>query len=239
MDANKKATCGVGNTTGSIANQAVDSVSQPKGGVNPAGQYTAIRMAYHAAEKLAHEKNDPSILSKRVDTLVKQFAPYGFTREQVISIGSGSFGGDNDADFSKPVIMHKHPTVWTPEEETQLRVMKEKGVANSEICEQLHKTPQQVSSKWCFVRKENPQSGESAETLVPVPAVSPEPQAKAVPEFDLTALKKPIGEHLDIFDTLQNIMRQAGAGYVSVNVTREDGTKYRAEVRGGAQRCQF
>jgi len=238
MDANKKAVSGATNTTDSKTINSMASVTQPKGSVNPAGQYTAIRMAYHAAEKLACEKNDPSILSQRVDTLVKQFAPYGFTREQVISIGSGSFGGDNDADFSRPVIEHKHPTVWTPEEEKQLRVMKEKGVANSEICEQLHKTAQQVSSKWYALRKAAEKVKKPAPVLdkppepapapVPIPASEPE---KPVPEFDLTKLDKPIAEHFDIFSTLQEIMRQANAGYASVSITREDGTKLRAEVQ--------
>jgi hypothetical protein len=51
------------------------------------------------------------------------------------------------------------------------------------------------------------------------------------PTFDLTALDKPLEEHLDIFDTLQDIMRQAGAGYASVSITRQDGTKLRAEVK--------
>lgn len=244
MDANKKAVSGAANTTDSKANQSTKSVAQQSSEVKPysQGQRTAIRMAYHAAEKKAHELNDPKILSERVDTLIKQFAPYGFTREQIVSIGSGSFGGDNDPDFSKPatkppMMERQQPTVWTPEEEKQLRVMKEKGVANSEICKQLHKTAQQVSSKWYTLRKATGKIKGSAPVLdkppepapapVPIPASEPE---KPVPEFDLTKLDKPIAEHFDIFSTLQEIMRQANAGYASVSITREDGTKLRAEV---------
>ena len=225
---NKKAASGAGNTTDSMTKSSIDSVAQQGSEVKPytEGQCTAIRMAYHAAEKKAHELNDPKILSERVDTLIKQFAPYGFTREQIVSIGSGSFGGDNDSDFTRPVppIMERQqPTVWTPEEEKQLRVMKEKGVANSEICKQLHKTAQQVSSKWYTLRKAVGQVKKPAETLdkpTSEPASEPTPQVKPVPEFDLTKLDKPIAKHFDIFDTLQDIIRQ-------------DGTKLRAEVRRG------
>ena len=232
MDTNKKTASGAGNTTDSMTKNSIDSVTQQGNEVKPytEGQCTAIRMAYHASEKKAHELNDPKILSERVDTLIKQFAPYGFTREQIVSIGSGSFGGDNDSDFTRPVppIMERQqPTVWTPEEEKQLRVMKEKGVANSEICKQLHKTAQQVSSKWYTLRKATGKIKESEPKSAPAPA---EPE-KPVPTFDLTAVKQPISEHMDIFDTLQDIMRQAGAGYASINITRQDGTKLRAEVR--------
>lgn len=240
MDKNlKKAASGAGNTTDSKANQPTESVAQQGNEVKPytEGQCTAIRMAYHASEKKAHELNDPKILSERVDTLIKQFAPYGFTREQIVSIGSGSFGGDNDSDFTRPappMMERQQPTEWTPEEEKQLRVMKEKGVANSEICKQLHKTAQQVSSKWYTLRKAVGQVKKPAETLdkpTSEPASEPTPQVKPVPEFDLTKLDKPIAKHFDIFDTLQDIMRQVGAGYASVNITRQDGTKLRAEVR--------
>lgn len=245
MDTNKKSASGAGNTTDSKDEQSTASVAQQDSEVKPytEGQCTAIRMAYHASEKKAHELNDPKILSERVDTLIKQFAPYGFTREQIVSIGSGSFGGDNDSDFTRPVppIMERQqPTVWTPEEEKQLRVMKEKGVANSEICKQLHKTAQQVSSKWYTLRKATGKIKAPAETLekpAPGPTTEPTPQVKpaviAPPTFDLTAVKQPISEHMDIFDTLQGIMRQAGAEYASVNITRQDGTKLRAEVRRG------
>lgn len=78
MDTNKKAANGAANTTDSKGTNSTDSVAQPKDSVNPTGQRTAIRQAYHAAEKLAREKNEPSILAKRINTLVQQFAPYGF-----------------------------------------------------------------------------------------------------------------------------------------------------------------
>lgn len=237
MDANKKAVSGATNTTDSMTKSSIDSVAQPKGGVNPAGQYTAIRMAYHAAEKLAREKNAPSILSQRVDTLVKQFAPYGFTREQVISIGSGSFG-DNDADFSRPVIEHKHPTVWTPEEETQLRVMKEKGVANSEICEQLHKTPQQVSSKWCFMRSKaaKPPEEPAPDKPVSVPASKPESQVKQASAYTPTPAKHQSSisyatlEKYRMYELLQKIMAANRFTRLTLTAVSEHGTKYRAEV---------
>lgn len=246
MDTNKKTASGAANTTDSKSNESTASVTQLKDSVNPAGQRTAIRRAYHAAEKLAREKNDPSILAKRINTLVQQFAPYGFSREQIVSIGNGSFGSDNDPDFSKPatkppMMERQTPTEWTSSETQQLRVMKEKGVANSEICKQLHKTAQQVSSKWYTLRKAVGKIKGSAPVLdkppepapapVPIPASEPE---KPVPEFDLTKLDKPIAEHFDIFSTLQEIMRQANAGYASVSITRQDGTKYRAEVRKDA-----
>ena len=228
---NKKAASGAGNTTDSMTKSSIDSVAQQGSEVKPytEGQCTAIRMAYHAAEKKAHELNDPKILSERVDTLIKQFAPYGFTREQIVSIGSGSFGGDNDSDFARPVppmMERQAPTEWTSSETQQLRVMKEKGVANSEICKQLNKTAQQVSSKWYTLRKATGKSKESEPKSAPAPA---EPE-KPIPAFDLTVVKQPISEHMDIFDTLQDIMRQAGAGYASVSITRQDGTKLRAEV---------
>lgn len=238
MQGNKKAASGAGNTTDSMTKSSIDSVAQLKDSVNPAGQRTAIRQAYHAAEKLAREKNDPSILAKRINTLVQQFAPYGFSREEIIDIGSGSFGGDRDPDFSKPttkppMMERQIPTEWTSSETQQLRIMKEKGVANSEICKQLHKTAQQVSSKWYTLRKATGKIKESAPAPKPepkaVPTAKPVPE-KPVPTFDLTAVKQPISEHMDIFDTLQDIMRQAGAGYASINITRQDGTKYRAEV---------
>ena len=245
MDTNKKTASGAGNTTDSMTKNSIDSVTQQGNEVKPytEGQCTAIRMAYHASEKKAHELNDPKILSERVDTLVKQFAPYGFSREQIVSIGNGSFGSDNDPDFSKPatkppMMERQTPTEWTSSETQQLRIMKEKGVANSEICSQLHKTAQQVSSKWYTLRKATGKIKGSAPVLdkppepapapVPIPASEPE---KPVPEFDLTKLDKPIAEHFDIFSTLQEIMRQANAGYASVSITRQDGTKYRAEVR--------
>ena len=246
MDANKKAVSGATNTTDSKSNESTASVAQQSSEVKPytGGQCTAIRMAYHASEKKAHELNDPKILSERVDTLIKQFAPYGFTREQIVSIGSGSFGGDNDSDFTRPVppIMERQtPTEWTSSETQQLRVMKEKGVANSEICKLLHKTAQQVSSKWYTLRKATGKIKGSAPVLdkppdnppklVSIPASEPE---KPVSEFDLTKLDKPIAEHFDIFSTLQEIMRQANAGYASVSITRQDGTKFRAEVRKDA-----
>lgn len=235
MQGNKKAASGATNTTDSMTTSSIDSVAQLKDSVNPAGQRTAIRQAYHAAEKLAREKNDPSILAKRINTLVQQFAPYGFSREEIIDIGSGSFGGDRDPDFSKPttkppMMERQTPTEWTSSETQQLRVMKEKGVENSEICKQLHKTAQQVSSKWYTLRKATGKIKESEPKSAPAPA---EPE-KPVPTFDLTAVKQPISEHMDIFDTLQDIMRQAGAGYASVSITREDGTKLRAEVRKDA-----
>ena len=243
MDTNKKAASGAGNTTDSKGTSSTDSVTQPKDSVNPTGQRTAIRQAYHAAEKLAREKNEPSILAKRINTLVQQFAPYGFTREQIVSIGSGSFGGDNDSDFTRPappMMERQTPTEWTSSETQQLRVMKEKGVANSEICSQLHKTAQQVSSKWYTLRKATGKIKAPAEMLekpAPEPTTEPTPQVKPVvitpPTFDLAAIKQPISEHMDIFDTLQGIMRQAGAEYASVNITRQDGTKLRAEVRRG------
>ncbi|QNO17333.1 SANT/Myb-like DNA-binding domain-containing protein [Caproicibacterium amylolyticum] len=243
MSENKKAASGAGNTTDSMTKSSIDSVTQQGSEVKPysEGQCTAIRMAYHASEKKAHELNDPKILSERVDTLVKQFAPYGFTREQIVAIGSGSFGGDNDPDFARPVppmMERQAPTEWTSSETQQLRVMKEKGVANSEICKQLHKTAQQVSSKWYTLRKATGKIKAPAEMLekpAPEPTSEPTPQVKPVvitpPTFDLTAVKQPISEHMDIFDTPQDIMRQAGAGYASVSITRQDGTKYRAEVR--------
>ena len=231
MSENKKAASGAGNTTDSKETNATKSVAQQSSEVKPyaEGQRTAIRMAYHAAEKKARELNDQKILADRVEVLVKQFAPYGFTREQVVTIGSGALGSNRDQDYAKPIIEHKHPTVWAPEEEKQLRIMKEKGVANSEICKQLHKTAQQVSSKWCFMRaKKSPESV----TKVPETAAKAEKtDEKPIPKFDITKLDKPIAEHFDIFDTLQSIMRQAGAGYASVSITRQDGTKYRAEVR--------
>jgi hypothetical protein len=238
MSENKKAASGAANTTDSKANQPMASVAQPKGGVNLAGQYTAIRMAYHAAEKLARKKNDPLILSQRVDTLVKQFAPYGFTREQVISIGSGSFG-DNDADFSRPVIEHKHPTVWTPEEETQLRVMKEKGVANSEICKQLHKTPQQVSSKWCFMRSKaaKPSEKPTPDKPVSVPASKPESQVKQASAYTPTPAKHQSSlpyaalKEYRLFDLMQKIMAANRFTRLTLTAVNEHGTQYRAEVR--------
>lgn len=240
MDTNKKAVSGATNTTDSKGTNSTDSVTQPKDSVNPTGQRTAIRQAYHAAEKLAREKNEPPILAKRINTLVQQFAPYGFTREQIVSIGSGSFGGDNDSDFTRPappMMERQTPTEWTSSETQQLRVMKEKGVANSEICKQLHKTAQQVSSKWYTLRKAAQQVKKPAEAPdkpTSAPVSEPAPQVKPAPMFDLTALEKPIAEHMDIFDTLQGIMRQAGAEYASVNITRQDGTKLRAEVRKDA-----
>lgn len=248
MDTNKKTASGAGNTTDSMTKNSIDSVTQQGNEVKPytEGQCTAIRMAYHASEKKAHELNDPKILSERVDTLVKQFAPYGFSREQIVSIGNGSFGSDNDPDFSKPatkppMMERQTPTEWTSSETQQLRIMKEKGVANSEICKQLHKTAQQVSSKWYTLRKATGKIKGSAETLekpAPGPTTEPTPQVKPAvitpPTFDLTAVKQPISEHIDIFDTLQDIMRQAGAGYASVSITRQDGTKLRAEVRKDA-----
>ncbi|WOC33030.1 hypothetical protein [Caproicibacterium argilliputei] len=232
MEDIKKAASGAGNTTDSKANQTTKSVAQQSSEVKPyaEGQRTAIRMAYHAAEKKARELNDPKILADRVEVLTKQFRPYGFSREQVVAIGSGVLGSSRDRDYAKPIIEHKHPTVWTPEEEEQLRIMKEKGVANSEICEQLHKTAQQVSSKWCFMRKATGKIKEPEPKSAPAPA---EPE-KPILTFDLTAVKQPISGHFDIFSTLQDIMRQVGAGYASVSITQQDGTKLKAEVRKDA-----
>lgn len=187
-------------------------------------QKELIRRAYATAAKSGNE----TVKQNRLDTLANQFEKYGVTPEEVKTI---ALGKDADPDFSRPVppvMERQHPTMWTPEEEKQLRAMKEKGIANSEICQQLHKTPQQVSSKWCFMRKGTEQQNTPAP--VPEPTPAPEPE-KPVPEFDLTKLDKPIAEHFDIFSTLQEIMRQANAGYASVSITRGDGTKLRAEVR--------
>ena len=193
-------------------------------------QKELIRRAYATAAKSGNE----TVKQNRLDTLANQFEKYGVTPEKVKAI---ALGKDADPDFSRPVppvMERQHPTVWTPEEEKQLHIMKEKGVANSEICKQVHKTPQQVSSKWCFMRKAAEQVKKPAEAPdkpTSAPVSEPASQVKPVPTFDLTALEKPIAEHFDIFSTLQDIMRQAGAGYASINITRQDGTKYRAEVR--------
>jgi|GEM_PF-1455533 len=197
-------------------------------------QKELICRAYATAAKSGNE----TVKQNRLDTLANQFEKYGVTPEEVKAI---ALRKDADPDFSRPVppvMERQHPTVWTPEEEKQLRIMKEKGVANSEICKQVHKTPQQVSSKWYTLRKATGKIKGSAPVLdkppepapapVPIPASEPE---KPVPEFDLTKLDKPIAEHFDIFSTLQEIMRQANAGYASVSITREDGTKLRAEVK--------
>lgn len=193
-------------------------------------QKELIRRAYATAAKSGNE----TVKQNRLDTLANQFEKYGVTPEEVKAI---ALGKDADPDFSRPVppvMERQQPTEWTSSETQQLRVMKEKGVANSEICKQLHKTAQQVSSKWYTLRKATGKIKESAPAPKPesktVPTAKPVPE-KPVPTFDLTAIKQPISEHLDIFDTLQDIMRQAGAGYASVSITRADGTKYRAEVR--------
>ena len=197
-------------------------------------QKELICRAYATAAKSGNE----TVKQNRLDTLANQFEKYGVTPEEVKAI---ALRKDADPDFTRPVppIMERQqPTIWTPEEEKQLRVMKEKGVANSEICKQLHKTAQQVSSKWYTLRKAVGKIKAPAPVLdkpAPEPATEPTPQVKPVvitpPTFDLTALEKPIAEHFDIFSTLQDIMRQSGAGYASVSITRQDGTKYRAEVR--------
>ncbi|MBE6722586.1 MAG: hypothetical protein E7572_08940 [Ruminococcaceae bacterium] len=169
------------------------------------------------------------------DARIAQVArDFGITEQAVRIIVYGTSSGP---DFTRPVppmMERQAPTEWTSSETQQLRVMKEKGVANSEICKQLHKTAQQVSSKWYTLRKATGKIKESAPAPKPepktVPTAKPVPE-KPVPTFDLTAVKQPISEHMDIFDTLQDIMRQAGAGYASVSITRQDGTKYRAEVK--------
>ena len=176
------------------------------------------------------------------DARIAQVArDFGITEQAVRIIVYGTSSGP---DFTRPVppmMERQTPTEWTSSETQQLRVMKEKGVANSEICKQLHKTAQQVSSKWYTLRKATGKIKAPAETLekpAPGPTTEPTPQVKPVvitpPTFDLAAIKQPISEHMDIFDTLQDIMRQAGAGYASVSITREDGTKLRAEVRKDA-----
>ena len=161
------------------------------------------------------------------DARIAQVArDFGITEQAVRIIVYGTSSGPDFTRPVPPIMERQQPTIWTPEEEKQLRVMKEKGVANSEICKQLHKTAQQVSSKWYTLRKATGKSKESEPKSAPAPA---EPE-KPIPAFDLTVVKQPISEHMDIFDTLQDIMRQAGAGYASVSITRQDGTKLRAEV---------
>lgn len=173
------------------------------------------------------------------DARIAQVArDFGITEQAVRIIVYGTSSGPDFTRPAPPMMERQTPTEWTSSETQQLRVMKEKGVANSEICKQLHKTAQQVSSKWYTLRKATGKIKGSAPVLdkppepapapVPIPASEPE---KPVPEFDLTKLNKPIAEHFDIFSTLQEIMRQANAGYASINITRQDGTKYRAEVR--------
>ena len=173
------------------------------------------------------------------DARIAQVArDFGITEQAVRIIVYGTSSGPEFTCPVPPMMERQQPTVWTPDEEKQLRVMKEKGVANSEICKQLHKTAQQVSSKWYTLRKATGKIKAPAEMLekpAPEPTTEPTPQVKPVvitpPTFDLAAIKQPISEHMDIFDTLQDIMRQSGAGYASVSITREDGTKLRAEVR--------
>lgn len=173
------------------------------------------------------------------DARIAQVArDFGITEQAVRIIVYGTSSGPDFTRPAPPMMERQTPTEWTSSETQQLRVMKEKGVANSEICKQLHKTAQQVSSKWYTLRKATGKIKGSAPVLdkppepapapVPIPASEPE---KPVPEFDLTKLDKPIAEHFDIFSTLQEIMRQANAGYASVSITRQDGTKYRAEVK--------
>jgi hypothetical protein len=254
MSENKKAASGAGNTTGSKDNNSMASVAQPElkgkeNSVNTAGQRSAIRMAYRVSEKKAHDLNDPKILSERVDTLVKQFAQWGFSREQIVAIGKSKGAKcDNDSDFFKPVppvMERQHPTVWTPEEEKQLRIMKEKGIANSEICKQLHKTPQQVSNKWCFMRKAAEKVKKPApepEKPEPAPTSESAPQVKTVPEFDMTAVKQPISKHQSslpyaalkeyrLFDLMQKIMAANRFTRLTLTAVNEHGTQYRAEVR--------
>jgi len=173
------------------------------------------------------------------DARIAQVArDFGITEQAVRIIVYGTSSGPDFTRPAPPMMERQTPTEWTSSETQQLRVMKEKGVANSEICKQLHKTAQQVSSKWYTLRKATGKIKGSAETLekpAPGPTTEPTPQVKPAvitpPTFDLTALDKPLEEHLDIFDTLQDIMRQAGAGYASVSITRQDGTKLRAEVK--------
>lgn len=169
------------------------------------------------------------------DARIAQVArDFGITEQAVRIIVYGTSSGPDFTRPAPPMMERQTPTEWTSSETQQLRVMKEKGVANSEICKQLHKTAQQVSSKWYTLRKATGKIKESAPAPKPepktVPTAKPVPE-KPVPTFDLTAVKQPISEHMDIFDTLQDIMRQAGAGYASINITRQDGTKYRAEVK--------
>ncbi|MDD3230793.1 MAG: SANT/Myb-like DNA-binding domain-containing protein [Oscillospiraceae bacterium] len=173
------------------------------------------------------------------DARIAQVArDFGITEQAVRIIVYGTSSGPEFTCPVPPMMERQAPTEWTNSETQQLRVMKEKGVANSEICKQLHKTAQQVSSKWYTLRKVTGKIKGSAEMLekpAPGPTAEPTPQVKPVvitpPTFDLTAVKQPISEHMDIFDTLQEIMRQANAGYASVSITREDGTKLRAEVK--------
>lgn len=244
MQDNKKAASGAGNTTDSKANQSIDSVAQQGNEVKPytEGQCTAIRMAYHASEKKAHELNDPLILSERVDTLVKQFAPYGLTRAQIVSIGSGSFVSDNDPDFARsvpPMMERQTPTEWTSSETRQLRVMKEKGVANSEICKQLHKTAQQVSSKWYTMRSKaaKPPEKPTPDKPVSVPASKPKSQVKQASAYTPTPAKHQSSisyatlEKYRMYELLQKIMAANRFTRLTLTAVSEDGTKYRAEVR--------
>lgn len=237
MSENKKAASGAGNTTDSRTEQSTASVAQQGSEVKPytQGQRTAIRMAYRASEKKARELNDPKILSERVETLVKQFAPYEFTREQIVAIGSGSFGNDNDPDFGRPaekppmmMDRRKAPVKWTDAMVRTLQNMLADDRRPAEIAQLMNLERTQVVTKINSLKKQAALNKlEPASAPAPTPA---EPE-KPVPAFDLTAVKQPISENLDIFSTLQDIMRQAGAGYASVSITRQDGTKYRAEVR--------
>mgnify|MGYP000939934611 FL=1 len=248
MSENKKAASGAANTTDSKANQPMASVAQPElkgkeNSVNTAGQRSAIRMAYRVSEKKAHDLNDPKILSERVDTLVKQFAQWGFSREQIVAIGKSKGAKcDNDSDFFKPVppvMERQHPTVWTPEEEKQLRIMKEKGIANSEICKQLHKTPQQVSSKWCFMRSKaaKPSEKPTPDKPVSVPASKPESQVKQASAYTPTPAKHQSSisyatlEKYRMYELLQKIMAANRFTRLTLTAVSEHGTKYRAEVR--------
>ena len=230
MSENKKAASGAGNTTDSKTINSMASVTQQGGEVKylNAAQKHNIRLAVKGADDK--------------DARIAQVArDFGITEQAVRIIVYGTSSGPEFTCPVPPLMERQTPTEWTSSETQQLRIMKEKGVANSEICKQLHKTAQQVSSKWYALRKAAEKVKKPAPVLdkppepapapVPIPASEPE---KPVPEFDITKLDKPIAEHFDIFSTLQEIMRQAGAGYASVSITREDGTKLRAEVQKDA-----
>ena len=223
MYTNKKSASGAINTTDSKDEQSTASVAQQGNEVkqlNYAQKHNiilAVKGATNKEERIAQVARDFGIAKQTVRKIV--------------------YGKDSITDFEMPrppMMERQTPTEWTSSETQQLRAMKEKGVANSEICKQLHKTAQQVSSKWYTMRKATGKIKAPEpvpDKSVPTPTTEPTPQVKTVPAFDPAAIKQPISEHLDIFGTLQDIMRQAGAGYASVSITRADGTKYRAEVR--------
>lgn len=239
MSENKKAASGAGNTTDSKTINSMASVAQQGGEVKyllNAAQKHNIRLAVKAVGDSVIEKD------RRISTLAHDF---DIPEQAIRDIVDGK---DNDSDFFKPVppaLEKRNPVKWTDSMVRTLKNMLNDGCKPAEIARLMHLDRTQVVTKINTLKRAAEKVKKPApepEKPDPAPVSKSAPQVKTVPEFDLTAVKKPISKHQSslpyaalkeyrLFDLMQKIMAANRFTRLTLTAVNEHGTQYRAEVR--------